>query len=293
NISRRPPPPSPRRSPSIYWFPKSKKLFLTSPSIAGQSRVIDSLSIAAMATLQLGALVLGFSVAFMLISPSHSLTCTSQTFTNHKLYTNCADLPTLSAFLHWSYNSTTSSLSIAFVAPPAKPDGWIAWGINPTATGMIGTQALIAFKQSNGSMKVDTYNISSPQSVVPSKISFAVSDMSAEDSGGLIKIFATLALPENTTSVNQVWQVGGSVTNGLPDKHAFDPANMKATGTLDLVQTTASGDETAPTASPVPGPNPTAEAPSAPHNGGDSRIGNRNAGFFMTSLFLAIFVICF
>ncbi|KAL6990877.1 hypothetical protein U1Q18_008999, partial [Sarracenia purpurea var. burkii] len=138
---------------------------------------------------------------------------------------------------------------------------------------------------------VDAYNISSPQSNVPFKISFGVSDMSAEDSDGLFKIFTMLAVPKNTTSVNQVWQVGDSVMNGLPDKHVFDPANMKATRTLDLVQTTTDGDETAPIVSPVPGLNPIAKAPSAPHNGGDSRIGNRNTGFFMT--FVVIFVIRF
>ncbi|KAF5953515.1 hypothetical protein HYC85_006371 [Camellia sinensis] len=135
-------------------------------------------------------------IFLLLISPSHSLKCTSQTFTDKKLYTNCTDLPYLSAYLHWTYDSTKSSLSIAFIAPPAKSNGWIAWAINPTGTGMAGAQSLIAFKQSNGSMTVNTYNISSYSSIVKSKIAFDVPEKSAEYSGGVMKIFATLRLPE-------------------------------------------------------------------------------------------------
>ncbi|GMP48643.1 hypothetical protein CsSME_00015925 [Camellia sinensis var. sinensis] len=175
-------------------------------------------------------------IFLLLVSPSHSLKCTSQTFTNKKRYTNCTDLPYLSAYLHWTYDSTKSSLSIAFIAPPAKSNGWIAWAINPTGTGMAGAQSLIAFKQSNGSMTVNTYNISSYSSIVKSKIAFDVPEKSAEYSRGVMKIFATLRLPKGTASVNQVWQVGGAVDHGIPVKHAFEAANLNAKGTLDLVR---------------------------------------------------------
>ncbi|KAI3787933.1 hypothetical protein L2E82_00452 [Cichorium intybus] len=179
-------------------------------------------------------LVLAFAYLVLLTSPVHSLKCSSQKFANNKLYTNCTDLPTLSSSLHWTHNSKNSSLSIAFVAPPAKPEGWIAWAINPTQTGMAGSQALIAFKDSNGSMTVKTYNISSYSSIVEGKISLEVSESSAEFSGGSMKIFATLKLPKTMTEVNHVWQVGGSVTEGMPGKHEFQPANLKSMGKLQL-----------------------------------------------------------
>lgn len=179
-------------------------------------------------------LCLSSLMLLLLISPSHSLKCTSQTFKNKQQYTNCTDLPYLDAFLHWTYTPSASSLSIAYVAPPAKPDGWVAWAINPTGTGMAGSQALLAFKQPDGSMLVNTYNISSYSSVVKSKITYDVADASAEHSDGVMRIFATLGLPANTKSVNQVWQVGGSDTEGVPDHHEFETANLNSMGTLVL-----------------------------------------------------------
>ncbi|KAM7527474.1 hypothetical protein LguiB_030884 [Lonicera macranthoides] len=188
-----------------------------------------------MAFLLSPSLILSFSVSVLLIiSPAISLTCTSQNFTNNLKFANCSDLSSLGAYLHWTYDTAKNSLSIAFIAPLAEPSGWIAWGINPTSTGMLGTQSLLAFKQSDGSMVVDTYNISSYYSITPSKILFNVSNLRAEDSGGITKIFATLALPQNTREVFQVWQVG-FVTDGMPDGHEMQPENMNAKGTLRLV----------------------------------------------------------
>ncbi|KAL4587908.1 hypothetical protein LXL04_000785 [Taraxacum kok-saghyz] len=179
-------------------------------------------------------LVLIFASLVFLTSPVHSLNCSSQKFTNSKLYSKCIDLPTLGASLHWTHIAENSSLSIAFIAPPAKPDGWIAWAINPTQTGMAGSQALVAFKDSNGSMAVKTYNISSYSSIVEGKISLDVSESIAEYSDKSMKIFATVKLPKTMTEVNHVWQVGGLVKGGMPGKHEFLPANLKSMGKLQL-----------------------------------------------------------
>lgn len=101
---------------------------------------------------------------------------------------------------------------------------------------MIGAQSLIAFRQSDGSMSVNTYNISSYETVVQSDILFNISDLSAEYSNGIMKIFATLALPENTKVVNHLWQVGGSVIDGeTPGKHDLEDANLNAKGKLHLL----------------------------------------------------------
>ncbi|KAL6978875.1 hypothetical protein U1Q18_020543 [Sarracenia purpurea var. burkii] len=262
-----------------------------------------------MASLRFADLILFlFSVTFLFVSPSHSLTCTSQNFKNNNLYTNCSDLPSLSAYLHWTYNSTTSSLSIAFIAPPAKSDGWIAWAINPTGTGMVGAQSLVAFKQSDGSVAVKTYKLNSYSSIQPSNLSLPVSHTSAEYSVDQLKIFATVTLPENASSVNHVWQVGGSVTNGAPDRHEFQSANLNAKGTLDLVTgkesngTTGSGTHSnAPSPAPAlalaPSPSSAASSPTggAPQNGSGngavSRFRNCNSVFYM--LFLAGFIFYF
>ncbi|PON43082.1 Cytochrome b561 and DOMON domain-containing protein [Trema orientale] len=173
--------------------------------------------------------------AVLLTSPAvHSLTCTSQKFTNNKLYSDCLDLPTLSSYLHWTYDSSNSSISFAFVASPPKSDGWVSWAINPTGAGMAGAQSLIAFKQSDGSMAVKTFNIQSYSSLVEGELSLEVWDTSAEYSNGAMRIFAKMKVPEKASSVNHVWQVGPSVTAGRPDRHEFQAPNLNAKGTLSL-----------------------------------------------------------
>ena len=232
------------------------------------------------------SLILAFSVSSLLliISPALSLTCTSQNFANNLKFANCADLPSLGAYLHWTYDTAKNSLSIAFVAPPPDPSGWIAWGINPTGAGMLGTQSLLAFKQSDGSMAVDTYNISS-YAITPSKILFDVSDLRAEDSGGMMKIFATLALSQNTREVFQVWQVG-VVTDGMPDGHELQPDNMNAKGTLRLmVEAQRNGTTTGNDTSTATNSSSGGQSPSAPVNGGGISMISKES--------YAVFYVCF
>ncbi|XP_054781557.1 cytochrome b561 and DOMON domain-containing protein At3g25290-like [Prosopis cineraria] len=180
-------------------------------------------------------LFLGLSLLVSLPSPVTSLTCTSQKFSDNKVYSNCVDLPVLNSYLHWTLDSSNSSLSIAFVAAPAKPGGWVSWAINPTGTGMAGAQALVAF-ENEGVVMAKTYNISSYSSVVPGKLSFDVWDLKAEklSGGAMMSILAKVKLPENAETVNQVWQVGPSVTDGELDSHEFAPANLDSKGVLNL-----------------------------------------------------------
>lgn len=138
------------------------------------------------------SLFLGLAVLSALVGPSHSLACTSQKFPNNRVYSNCSDLPHLGARLHYTYNPSNSSLSIAFTAAPASGGAWVSWAINPTATGMVGSQALVALKLSDGSVVAKTYNISGYRSIVESKLSFDVWDLSADASNGTMTIFATV-----------------------------------------------------------------------------------------------------
>ncbi|XP_042051103.1 cytochrome b561 and DOMON domain-containing protein At3g25290-like [Salvia splendens] len=191
-------------------------------------------------------LILAVLFAASLIPPSQSqaATCTKQSFNNNKRYTFCNDLPSLNSYLHWDFDEPQSTLSIAFIASPSNPDGWVSWALNPTSSGMAGSQALLAFKQPDGKMAVKTYNITSYAPLKDdSKVWFDVKDSSAESSAGAITLFATLVLPEKgKTVLNHVWQVGPSVTAGVPDRHNFQPANLNSKGSLDLLkgQTTAS-----------------------------------------------------
>ncbi|WOL17537.1 hypothetical protein Cni_G26330 [Canna indica] len=161
--------------------------------------------------------------------------CSSVTFPSNRVYAACTDLPQLSSSLHWSYDAASGNLSLAFVAPPPKPDGWVSWAINPTAKGMVGSQALIAFRQPDGKMGVKTYNITRYGPVSEGPIAFQTSGLEAEYVDGAIRLYGKLKLRHGTTTVNQVWQVGATVVNGVPQKHDFKPENLQSKGTLNLV----------------------------------------------------------
>lgn len=153
---------------------------------------------------------------------------------------------------------------------------------------MAGSQALLAHRDSNGSTVVKTYNISAYNSVVESRLSFDVLEKKAEYSNGTIKIFARLALPENMTTLNQVWQVGPSVKNGIPDVHEFKKNNLDSKGTLKLVggsgnDSSSSGGAAASTPSPSVSPRPSAGSGGGGQSSSDKLL---NRGIFGLSVLL-------
>ncbi|TXG72669.1 hypothetical protein EZV62_001248 [Acer yangbiense] len=246
------------------------------------------------------ASLLGLCVCLLLISPAVSLTCTSQTLKSNHKFDQCLDLPTLDSYLHYSYNATNSSLSIAFVAPPAKPEGWVAWAINPTGQGMAGAQALLAFK-SNSKVVVKTFDVSSFSSITESKLSFETWDLSAEaTSNGNLVIYGSMKVAEKADKLNLVWQVGGQVTDNKPQMHDFQPKNLKAKDTLVLEKVTSSPTSPSPSTAQAPeegGQSPIKSTPeeggqspikSTPEKGGQSLIkSNHLALFFGLLLFIA------
>lgn len=233
-------------------------------------------------------LLITIVVTYSLLSLSSSTTtatisCTSKSFTTEKFaaFDTCTDLPTLSAVLRWTYDPTTSALSIAFSAPPPTPDGWVSWALNPTGSGMVGAQSLIAFRPtSSDPVSVSTYDIQSYQDIVRGPISYNVTDVSAEESDGVITIFATWKLPMGSKTVNQVWQVG-PVVNGRPGMHDFEPANLESMMKL------------APVGSPVgsPGSGTVGESTPKPAQGGAVKIGLGVSSLFLGfgALFVSLF----
>lgn len=67
-----------------------------------------------------------------------------------------------------------------------------------------------------------------------------------------MRIFATLELPPGKTLLNQVWQVGASVKNGVPVKHDFSQENLGSKGVLQLKGNTGEAPAPAPAPSSVP-----------------------------------------
>ncbi|KAI6694410.1 hypothetical protein NL676_022120 [Syzygium grande] len=225
--------------------------------------------------------LLSLTAALSLISPSLALTCNPRSsFPNKRTYSSCAALPHLNATLHFTFDPANSSLSLAYsAAPPSSSGGgWVAWAINPTSTGMVGAQAMMALKGSSGSVFAKTFNISSYHSIVESKLSFDVWDLSADEAaGGTMRLFASVKVPAGSRSLNQVWQVGGAVDGTRPRIHDMADANKDAKATLAL-EAAESITGRSPAVSPAAAP---ASAPAPAPTSGVSRIGEGSNGAFL------------
>ncbi|MED6211901.1 hypothetical protein PIB30_078008 [Stylosanthes scabra] len=178
-----------------------------------------------------------YFILMTLIANTYAKTCTTQTLTdasnNNILYANCMDLPKLNAFLHWTHNASNSTLSVAFVVTPPFPGGWVSWAINPTRTGMVGAQSLVAYKGDSGVVTVFPLNIQS-YTMTSRNLTIDTWNLRGEEDGGVIRIFVNIKVPENAVTLNQVWQVGPSVSAGRIDTHALAPENLSSKGPLNL-----------------------------------------------------------
>ncbi|PKI74014.1 hypothetical protein CRG98_005631 [Punica granatum] len=165
---------------------------------------------------------------------SHAQACSSYTFSSNQVFSSCTDLPVLNAFIHWNYDTSTGKVQLAYRHTSVDTSKWVAWAINPTSTGMPGAQALVAYQQSDGSMRAYMSPISGYSTgLQEGNLSFDVSNLSATYSNGEITIFATITPPGNSTSVNQVWQ-DGPLNGGTPAQHALSGANTQSKGTLNF-----------------------------------------------------------
>ncbi|KAJ6696737.1 hypothetical protein OIU85_003119 [Salix viminalis] len=67
-----------------------------------------------------------------------------------------SDLPVLSSSLHWNYHPLSNRVDVAFMHTGVTDRRWIAWAVNPTSGGMIGSQAIVSFQRTDGSLAVYT-----------------------------------------------------------------------------------------------------------------------------------------
>ncbi|KAJ6941130.1 hypothetical protein NC651_007041 [Populus alba x Populus x berolinensis] len=174
---------------------------------------------------------------FLLISLSVSSlaqSCSSYSFFNNQKYSNCNDLSQLSCSLHWNYHQSNMTADIAFRKTGALTSNWIAWALNPTGRQMAGSQALVAYKHSNGTMLAYTTQVGASGSMQPASLNFGVLNISAENVGGDMIIFATLQLSDSLVLTNQVWQEG-PLSGGTPGPHPLHAENKQSVGTVDFV----------------------------------------------------------
>ncbi|KAI3849600.1 hypothetical protein MKW92_042712 [Papaver armeniacum] len=161
-------------------------------------------------------------------------TCSNYTFSSNKVFRSCNNLPYLNANLHWNYIASTKKIEIAYRAPQSS-NGWIAWGVNPTGTGMAGSQVIVAFRHSNGSMIAYPTQLKSyTPTMQPGSLSFPVSNIKTEYSNDEFMIFAVIG-PMDNNRVNHVWQAGSSVSNDVPQVHPTSGDNVQSHGSVDFL----------------------------------------------------------
>ncbi|GAB2256848.1 hypothetical protein Droror1_Dr00022907 [Drosera rotundifolia] len=178
---------------------------------------------------------------FTTLAQSTSTCSTAVTFSNKKSYTTCAALPVLSCALYWTYSPASGTADIAFSATGITSSNWVAWALNPSGSGMAGSQALVAYKNSSGAIHVYTSSVASDSAsteLTQSTLSFDVTNLAGEMTGSQMVIFGTVTLPGNKTSLNQVWQVG-PLSGGSPAAHAQDSAHTSSFGTVNFLTGTS------------------------------------------------------
>ncbi|KAI9115508.1 hypothetical protein K1719_013177 [Acacia pycnantha] len=112
-------------------------------------------------------LALFFTRVFIFIIPVTSQpqpqpqACESYKFLNTTNFLACKDLPVLDSSLYWTYRSSSNSVDVAFKKNNADRKSWIAWAVNPTSAGMVGSQAFVAFQKSDGTMTAYTSPVTS------------------------------------------------------------------------------------------------------------------------------------
>eukprot|EP00252_Welwitschia_mirabilis_P016404 TRINITY_DN36170_c0_g1_i1.p1 TRINITY_DN36170_c0_g1~~TRINITY_DN36170_c0_g1_i1.p1 ORF type:complete len:287 (+),score=-6.70 TRINITY_DN36170_c0_g1_i1:59-862(+) len=176
-----------------------------------------------------------------------------------KKFEQCKALATLGATLSYTTGSKKGELEIAYRAKPAASGGWVAWGVNPKAPMMMGSQILLAYVNANGKAHVDTYhltNVSGPFAPTKDTPDLQASNTTAVSDGstGHISIFATVTLSSPLSKVNMVWQVGSKMNGVSPQPHAFAAPNLKSNATFDfsLASSSTSSPAGAPSSSVAP-----------------------------------------
>ncbi|KAI3740897.1 hypothetical protein L2E82_31372 [Cichorium intybus] len=184
---------------------------------------------------------MGFGGVFLLftittlISSSFAQTCSTYAFASNKIFSACNDLPVLNSFLHYTYNPSSRTLKIAYRHTNVGSSRWVAWAINPTSQGMVGSQALVAFQQSDGKMRAYTAPVTGYSTQLQEgDLSFPVSDLSATYSNNEMIIFATLGLQNASTNLNQLWQ-DGQLSGSAPMAHSTSGDNVKSMATLNVL----------------------------------------------------------
>ncbi|XP_027769988.1 cytochrome b561 and DOMON domain-containing protein At5g47530-like [Solanum pennellii] len=117
------------------------------------------------------------------------------------------------------------TVDITFRKSENQHGRWLAWAINPTSTGMIGSQAFVALQRSDGTLEAYTSPIDT----------YGTTLVKAQYINGQVIIFARFELPMNGSNVvNHVWQEGALQDDDTPGSHGMSGDNLRSFGTLNF-----------------------------------------------------------
>ncbi|KAK7387159.1 hypothetical protein VNO78_27709 [Psophocarpus tetragonolobus] len=162
--------------------------------------------------------------------------CSSYKFPNNVKYAACEDLAVLESSMHWNYEASSGVVDVAFKKANVNGSVWVAWAINPTSKGMVGSQAFVGVHKSDGTIKAYTSPITSYSPIMQEgNLTFPVYAVSSSYTHGHLIIFATFQLPRNTTLLNHAWNHGFVSDDGTLRPHSFSLSNLHSFGTFDFV----------------------------------------------------------
>lgn len=184
----------------------------------------------------LKTILVAYSVLAALFLTSSAQTCNSYSFSSNQAFSTCNDLPHLNSFLHWTYDQSSGKLQMAFRQTGVSSSSWVAWAINPTSTGMIGAQCLVAYPKSGAAPEVYTSPIAGYDTKLEKgNLTYEVSDLTASYQNNEMIIFATWTLPTTVTTINQVWQAGPLSGTTIQSHSTSNSANLNSMGTVNLL----------------------------------------------------------
>ncbi|KAL3683698.1 hypothetical protein R1sor_001720 [Riccia sorocarpa] len=151
-----------------------------------------------------------------------------------KVFQNCNSLPKLGASLAWSFNKSSRHFDFAYRATLPNSGGWAGWGLRPDSKpSMPGSSAFIAFNAANGTNVLPYLLQLTPTNATAIKLE-VVGNLSAVINGTDVAFGGTLKLKENQTLLNQIWNVGASVSGYTPQQHSLSGANLESFSQLDV-----------------------------------------------------------
>ncbi|KAF4379188.1 hypothetical protein G4B88_010582 [Cannabis sativa] len=188
---------------------------------------------------KLASLVVLLSVFSTLFLSSSAQTCKSYNFARNQQFQECNDLAVLNSFLHWTFDSTTGKLNMAYRHTGVTSSTWVAWAINPSnnlASAMPGAQSLVAYPRSSGGPRVYTSPIGQTYqtSLAEGNLTYPVRDLSATYQNNEMIIFATWTLPTTTSTITQVWQ-SGPLSGTTIGPHQTSGDNTRSKSSLNLL----------------------------------------------------------